>query len=67
MGVWLFSRRKVRTISSVLFSVMPALSARSEEAWIAGPSAIGSEKGMPSSTTSAPATGSARSRSSEVA
>ena len=31
--------------------------ARSDEAWMAGPSAIGSEKGMPSSITSAPAAG----------
>ena len=40
-------------------SVWPASSARSAGAWIAGPSAIGSENGMPSSITSAPAGGSA--------
>jgi hypothetical protein len=37
----------------------PALSARNPAAWIAGPSAIGSVNGMPSSTISAPALGSA--------
>ena len=36
---------------------MPALSARSDEAWIAGPSAIGSVNGMPISIRSAPAAG----------
>ena len=39
--------------------VCPALSARRHAAWIAGPSAIGSVNGMPSSITSAPAAGSA--------
>jgi hypothetical protein len=34
---------------------MPFASARSEAFWITGPSAIGSEKGTPSSITSAPA------------
>ena len=34
--------------------VTPAVSARSAAAWITGPSAIGSEKGMPSSSMSAP-------------
>src|SRR5262245_10576826 len=37
----------------------PALSARRPAAWIAGPSAIGSVNGMPSSITSAPAAGNA--------
>ena len=37
--------------------VWPAFSARSEEAWTAGPSAMGSENGMPSSIRSAPAAG----------
>ena len=46
-------------MASVLRMVCPACSARSDEAWIAGPSAIGSEKGMPSSMMSAPAPGSA--------
>ena len=39
--------------------VAPAASARTPAAWIAGPSAIGSVNGMPSSITSAPAAGSA--------
>ena len=39
--------------------VCPAASARRPAAWIAGPSAIGSVNGMPSSITSAPAAGSA--------
>ena len=42
-------------------------SARSDEAWIAGPSAIGSVKGMPSSITSAPAAGSPCSSARAVA
>ena len=46
-----------RTISSVFFSVMPAFSARKPAAWIEGPSAIGSVKGIPSSITSTPAAG----------
>ena len=33
---------------------VPCFSARSDERWITGPSAIGSENGMPSSITSAP-------------
>ena len=51
--------RKARTSSSVFFKVCPALSARWDDIWIAGPSAIGSVNGMPSSMTSAPAAGSA--------
>ena len=46
--------------------VCPALSARKPAAWIAGPSAIGSVNGMPSSITSAPAFGSALAIASEV-
>ena len=46
-------------MASVFTMVWPALSARSPAAWIAGPSAIGSVNGMPSSITSAPAFGSA--------
>src|SRR3954454_24786849 len=46
---------------------MPALSARRPAAWIDGPSAIGSVKGMPISIISAPAFGSALMISSEVA
>src|SRR5262245_13621036 len=51
---------------SVLLRVCPALRARRPAAWIAGPSAIGSVNGMPSSITSAPAPGSARRMASEV-
>src|SRR6201997_4502576 len=65
-GVASSARRKARTISSVFLSVCPALSARCDDSWIAGPSAIGSVNGMPSSTTSAPAAGTARSSASEV-
>ena len=46
--------------------VCPALSARRPAAWTAGPSAIGSVNGMPSSITSAPAAGSALTIASEV-
>ena len=49
--------RNCRTMPSVLAMVWPALRARSPAAWIAGPSAIGSVKGMPNSITSAPAVG----------
>ena len=49
-------------MASVFCSVWPALSARCDDAWIAGPSAIGSVNGMPSSITSAPAFGSAEDR-----
>src|SRR5262245_37746347 len=66
IGVASSERRKTRTIASVFFRVCPALSARCEEAWIAGPSAIGSLNGMPSSMTSAPACGSALRIASEV-
>ena len=53
-------------MSSVFTMVWPAFSARSPAAWMAGPSAIGSENGMPSSTMSAPAAGSAFRMASEV-
>ena len=46
-------------MASVFFMFAPAWSARKPAAWIAGPSAIGSVNGMPSSITSAPAFGSA--------
>src|SRR6478735_4016293 len=59
--------RKARTSSSVFFKVCPALSARWDDIWIAGPSAIGSVNGMPSSMTSAPAAGRARTRARDVA
>ena len=53
-------RRGIRAaIASVFASVWPPFSARRPAAWIAGPSAIGSENGMPSSMMSAPASGSA--------
>src|SRR5688572_17193361 len=45
----------------------PALSARCDDAWIAGPSAIGSVNGMPSSITSAPDAGRPFRMASEVA
>src|SRR5215831_3053049 len=66
IGVVSSALRKARTIASVFFSVCPALSARCEDAWMAGPSAIGSVNGMPSSITSAPAFGSALMSASEV-
>ena len=46
--------------------VWPPSSARRPARWIAGPSAIGSVKGMPSSTRSTPAAGSPRRMASEV-
>ena len=42
-------------MSKVLARVAPAFRARSELAWIDGPSAIGSENGIPNSMMSAPA------------
>src|SRR5215471_16620528 len=66
IGVAPSALRKARTIASVFFIVCPALSARCDDAWTAGPSAIGSVNGMPSSITSAPAFGSALIRASEV-
>jgi hypothetical protein len=65
MGVSLSPWRNAVTNCSDLFSVMPVRKARNEEAWIAGPSAIGSVNGMPSSITSAPAAGSCRTSSSD--
>lgn len=41
--------------SSARFVFMPALRARMSAIWIVGPSAMGSENGIPSSSTSAPA------------
>ena len=58
IGVAASFARNCRTASSVPRRVMPEASARRPAAWIAGPSAIGSVKGMPSSMRSAPATGS---------
>ena len=45
---------KSAAICNVLGKFIPASIARRLEAWIAGPSAIGSENGMPSSMKSAP-------------
>ncbi len=53
-------------MASVFASVWPPCSARWPDVWIAGPSAIGSENGMPISITSAPAPGSALRIASEV-
>ena len=44
-----------RTISSSFLSVMPFFRAQTDDDWMTGPSAIGSENGKPSSMTSAPA------------
>ena len=52
--------------ASVLRRFLPPRSARRPAAWIAGPSAIGSQNGMPISITSAPALGNALTISSEV-
>ena len=46
--------------------VWPPASARCPARWIAGPSAIGSVNGMPSSTTSTPAAGRPRNTASAV-
>jgi hypothetical protein len=66
IGVSASPARNARTSASVFFMFCPALSARRLEAWIAGPSAIGSVKGMPSSITSAPAPGRPCTRASAV-
>jgi hypothetical protein len=50
-----FFSRKPRTKASTCGMPMPRASARSPAFWITGPSAMGSEKGTPSSITSAPA------------
>ena len=42
-------------VEHLLGAPCPACSARSAASWITGPSIIGSEKGMPTSTASAPA------------
>src|SRR3989442_3572274 len=51
--------RNAATMSSTPLKDTPCANARSEARWITGPSAIGSENGTPSSTTSAPAATSA--------
>src|SRR6185369_12937293 len=58
MGVCRSARRNFFTISSTFAMLAPAFRARTEEACTAGPSAMGSVKGMPNSITSAPAAGS---------
>src|SRR5690606_29194526 len=58
-GVSGSSRRNSRTIPSTRSRPAPRARARSELAWMTGPSAIGSENGTPSSITSAPAATSA--------
>jgi hypothetical protein len=67
MGVSSSFLRNSRTNLSVSLTRWPALSARNPAAWIAGPSAIGSVNGMPSSMTSAPAFGSSLAIASDVA
>ena len=66
MGVWESSCRKSLTIPRVPFKVAPDFKARWLAACIAGPSAMGSEKGMPSSIMSAPAAGSRLRRSLDM-
>jgi hypothetical protein len=57
MGVSSSVSRMARAVSSVRSSEPPAARERCPAAWIAGPSAIGSVKGRPSSITSTPAPG----------
>ena len=59
--------RNSRANSKILSVVTPPLSARSLAAWITGPSAVGSEKGMPSSIRSAPPFTAARTQAAVVA
>src|SRR5574338_260533 len=53
-GVSSPSARNWRTMASTLRRLMPLARARSEARWMVGPSAMGSEKGTPSSMMSAP-------------
>ena len=53
MGVSASAVRNLQTMSSTSRIFVPAFSDRCAAFWIAGPSAIGSEKGMPSSMMSA--------------
>ena len=48
------SLRRSSTMSKILSVVTPPVRARKFAAWITGPSAVGSENGMPSSIRSAP-------------
>ena len=59
--------RMRRAVSSILSVVAPPRSARTFAAWMTGPSAVGSEKGMPSSMRSAPASAIAQASSSVTA
>ncbi len=56
-GVVSSSRRNARTMSSTRATFTPACRPRLAAAWMIGPSAIGSVKGMPISIRSAPAAG----------
>ena len=49
------SLRSLATMSKILSVVVPADKALALAAWMTGPSAVGSEKGIPSSIRSAPA------------
>ena len=55
----------VAASARMLGGVAPAASARSEASWMIGPSMTGSEKGMPISIASAPASVAARTMSSQ--
>ena len=60
------SCRIFSTIWKILSAVTPPASARVLAAWITGPSAVGSEKGMPNSIRSAPPLTAARTQSAVV-
>ena len=53
-SAWPVSGRRLRTVSKTACGVTPQCSASCIEAAITGPSAIGSEKGIPNSTTVGP-------------
>src|SRR5438093_2194521 len=53
-GVAESALRKLEVIASTSRNPTPCFNARSDDRWITGPSAIGSENGTPSSITSAP-------------
>src|SRR5690348_13155904 len=58
-GVRVSPERNAVTMAMTSESATPSARARSDARWITGPSAIGSEKGTPSSIASAPAATSA--------
>jgi hypothetical protein len=66
MGIWVTCLSRA-TSSRMPGSVVPAASARSEDSWMVGPSAIGSENGTPSSMRSHPARSSSSTTFSVVA